>query len=420
MRSPEQLSTLKILCVASPAGTLADGAVGGVALDLYGIAHELIRRGHQLKIVAPSGSAAASLFQQMSLIEIDGDFQPLAHDQSYDSAIIIPANAVLANMWDYAQQHQHQYDLIFNFAYDWLPFYVAPMFDRPVLHRLNLSSWTLAMDRAIARVANLRPGTLGVLSRAQAASFNHAFTDEFANPADASNLSNRDVDVDRSDSSDSDLADFQLSANTNTHAQSSINATIDRFRCLGGAVQISNYDFCATPGDSLAVVARISPEKGIEDAIAAAAKVNLPIKIFGYIQNQAYWQQILTSYPQAQVEYMGFMPTAKLQQELGKCRALLMTHKCIEAWGMVAIEALACGVPVIAYASGGPAEIIEHGKSGWLVKPNHVAGLVEAIAQLDQIDRYYCRLQAETKFSLPALGDRLEAWFADVLDRYGK
>jgi UDP-glucose:tetrahydrobiopterin glucosyltransferase len=411
MRSPEpkKLPALKILCVASPAGTLADGAVGGVALDLYGIANELIRRGHQLEIVAPTGSAAASLFARMPIQEIDGEFQPLAPNQSYADPVMIPANAVLANMWDYAQQHQHRYDLIINFAYDWLPFYVAPLFDRPVLHRLNLSSWTLAMDRAIARVANLRPGTLGVLSRAQAASFNHAFTDEFTDEFTNANSTDHDSEL-------GDPVDLAPNHGKQQHTEQENNENIDRFRCLGGAVQISNYDFCATPGDSLAVVARISPEKGIEDAIAAAAKVNLPIKIFGYIQNQAYWQQILTSYPQAQVEYMGFMPTAKLQQELGKCRALLMTHKCIEAWGMVAIEALACGVPVIAYASGGPAEIIEHGKSGWLVKPNHVAGLVEAIAQLDQIDRYYCRLQAETKFSLPALGDRLETWFADVLD----
>ncbi|AFY70974.1 glycosyl transferase group 1 [Thalassoporum mexicanum PCC 7367] len=403
MRSPEKLPALKILCVASPAGTLADGAVGGVALDLYGIATELQRRGHLLKIVAPKGSATASLFANMAIVEIEGEFQPLAPNQTYDDPVVIPANAVLANMWDYAQQHQYEYDLIINFAYDWLPFYLAPLFDRPVLHRLNLSSWTLAMDRVISRVAKLRPGTIAVLSKAQALSYERAFT----------NLVKLDVNQSNS----------QFNSIDRSHIKTKELEIVDRFRCLGGALQVDNYDFQAQSSKSLAVVARISPEKGIEDAIAAATKANLPIKIFGFIQDQAYWQNILAANPQAsqtQVEYMGFLPAQRLQQELGKCRALLMTHKCIEAWGMAAIEALACGVPVIAYAKGGPAEIIEHGKSGWLVEPDQVAGLVEAIANLDQIDRHYCRLQAETKFSLPALGDRLEAWFKDVLAQPGQ
>ncbi|HCF27503.1 MAG TPA: UDP-glucose--tetrahydrobiopterin glucosyltransferase, partial [Cyanobacteria bacterium UBA11049] len=80
-----------------------------------------------------------------------------------------------------------------------------------------------------------------------------------------------------------------------------------------------------------------------------------------------------------------------------------------------AIEALACGVPVISYRRGGPAEIIQDGKTGFLVEPDSVDGLVEAIARLDQIDRYTCRKKAETEFSLKALGDRFERWFWDIL-----
>jgi UDP-glucose:tetrahydrobiopterin glucosyltransferase len=92
-----------------------------------------------------------------------------------------------------------------------------------------------------------------------------------------------------------------------------------------------------------------------------------------------------------------------------------MTPKWVEAFGNVAIEALACGVPVIAYRRGGPAEIIEHGKSGWLVEPDSIAGLVEAIAHLDQIDRCACRQRAEANYSMTAMGDRIEGWFRDIL-----
>jgi UDP-glucose:tetrahydrobiopterin glucosyltransferase len=97
-----------------------------------------------------------------------------------------------------------------------------------------------------------------------------------------------------------------------------------------------------------------------------------------------------------------------------------MTPKWIEAFGNVAIEALACGVPVVAYRRGGPAEIVEQGQTGWLVEPDSVAGLVEAIGQLDQIDRYTCRQQTEVRFSMQAMGERVEAWFWQILQTQGR
>lgn len=92
-----------------------------------------------------------------------------------------------------------------------------------------------------------------------------------------------------------------------------------------------------------------------------------------------------------------------------------MTHRWMEALGNVAIEALACGVPVISYRRGGPTEIIREGITGWLVEPDNQNELVDAIQKLDQIDRSVCRQQAETEYSLEALGDRIEQWFAQVL-----
>ena len=107
--------------------------------------------------------------------------------------------------------------------------------------------------------------------------------------------------------------------------------------------------------------------------------------------------------------------TQQLQQGLRQAQALLMTPKWIEAFGNVAIEALACGLPVLAYRRGGPAEIVASGQTGWLVKPDSVEDLVAAIAQIEQIDRRICRQQAETRFSMQAMGERVEAWFAEIL-----
>jgi UDP-glucose:tetrahydrobiopterin glucosyltransferase len=99
---------------------------------------------------------------------------------------------------------------------------------------------------------------------------------------------------------------------------------------------------------------------------------------------------------------------------------MLMTPRWVEAFGNVAIEALACGVPVIAYRRGGPAEIITDGKTGFLVEPDSVEGLVAAIGRLDEIDRADCRHAAETVFSQSAWGNVVESWFDRLVGLVGR
>jgi UDP-glucose:tetrahydrobiopterin glucosyltransferase len=347
--------------LSTSVGALGSGLGGGVELTLRNIAVELQQRGHRIQVVAPDGSSLANV----PLVEILGQLQIAAQTQDRTAPIVMPEDAVLANMWQYAYQVQQDYDVLVNFAYDWLPFYLTPWFDRPIAHLVSMGSLTNAMDRVIQQVATQFPGTIGVHSHAQANTFPFA----------------------------------------------------DQCHSLGNGLDLVLYDFCDAPEDRLAWVGRIAPEKGLEDAIAAAYQASLPLQIWGAIQDEAYWQTIRQIYPNAAVQYGGFLPTEQLQRGLGSCKGLLMTPKWVEAFGNVAIEALACGVPVITYRRGGPAEIIEHGKTGWLVEPDSVDGLVEAIARVGEIDRHACRRQAEECYSLAAMGDRVEAWLRDVITR---
>ena len=350
---------LKLLFVSTPVGPLGTGLGGGVELSLYNIAQEMLRRGHTLQILAPQGSK----FESMPIVEIAGEVQIIAQSQERNAPITMPSNSVLANMWEYVRQVQHDYDLIVNFAYDWLPFYLTPFLTRAIAHFVSMGSIYEAMDRMVAQVAKQFPGTIGFYTESQAATF----------------------------------------------------ALNQQCPCLSSGIDLSLYEFCPQPQPQLAWLGRIAPEKGLEDAVAAAQITKIPLKIMGKMQDQSYWEQICQDYPDAPVEYLGFLSTAKMQQELRQCRAMLMTPRWVEAFGNVAIEALACGVPVISYRRGGPAEIIQDGRTGFLVEPDSVNGLVEAIARLDEIDRYTCRQQAEAEFSLEALGDRFETWFRDIL-----
>ncbi|PSR12826.1 UDP-glucose--tetrahydrobiopterin glucosyltransferase [filamentous cyanobacterium CCP3] len=349
----------RLLFISTPVGPLGSGLGGGVELTLLNVYQGLRARGHQVGVAAPEGSNLVG----GSVVEVSGQLQPTAHTQGRKTPVILPGDSVLGNLWRYAHKHQGQFDLIVNLAYDWLPFYLTEFFDTPVAHFVTMGSLSEAMDEAIRQVAQQFPGRLGAYTRTQAETFGLG----------------------------------------------------DAFEVLGSAIALEQYEFCATPGDALAWLGRISPEKGLEDALEATAIAQVPLKILGKLEDASYWQRLCDRFPHAADNYLGFLPTHELQQVLRQCRALLMTPRWVEAFGNVAIEALACGVPVIAYARGGPAEIVRPGVTGWLVKPDSVPGLVEAIGRIDQCDRHACRRQAETDYSLEALAIRFEQWFEAVI-----
>lgn len=349
---------LKLLFLSTPVGPLGSGLGGGVELTIHNLAQEMQRRGHQIVIVAPEKSQLGGV----EVKEIPGNWQIHAQTQSRDVPICLPGNPVLGNMWDYAYTVQKDYDLLVNFAFDWLPFYLTKFFPTPIAHFISMGSVSEALDDIMGQVAKDQPQNLGMYTRAQADTFSFG----------------------------------------------------QQCTILGSAIDLSLYQYCAHPDNCLAWVGRIAPEKGLEDAVAAAVATQIPLKIWGKIQDKSYWQKILQDYPGAPVTYCGFLPTSELQKQLAKCRALLMTPRWVEAFGNVAIEALACGVPVISYARGGPTEIIQEGLTGYIVKPDAVTALVEAIESLNKIDRHQCRLQAEAEYSLTAWGDRFETWFKEI------
>ncbi|MEM6251707.1 MAG: glycosyltransferase family 4 protein [Cyanobacteria bacterium P01_D01_bin.156] len=350
---------LNILFVSTPVGPLGSGLGGGVELTIVNLVTALQQRGHQIAIAAPENSH----LNDVQLIQIPGLLQPRAHTQGRDTPATMIENAVLANQWHYARSVQSDYDLIVNFAYDWLPLYLTSFFQTPIAHFISMGSLSRVMDHAINRIHDKYPGTLGAYTQSQ-------------------------------------IETFPLEIH---------------WELLSSAIDLQQYNYCATPSTELVWLGRISPEKGLEDAVAAVQQTGHTLKILGKLENQEYWNSIQQTYPNAPIDYLGFVNTQQLQTVVRSCRGLLMTPRWVEAFGNVAIEALACGVPVIAYRRGGPAEIIDQGITGWLVEPDSVDGLVDSIQKLDQIDRQQCRQQAETLYSLAALGERFEHWFEKIL-----
>lgn len=351
---------LRLLIASTPVGPLGSGLGGGVELTLANLARGLRELGHCIEVVAPQGSVLPGF----ALHEVPGALQAPMQMSDRAAPIASPRGSVLEAMWDFAAAQQGRFDAVINMAYDALPFERAPSLRIPVAHWVSMGSLSDAMDRLIAGAARARTGAVAVHSRAQADTFG---------PLGA------------------------------------------QLRVLGNGIDLSQYDFCPHHDGVLGFAGRIAPEKGLEDALFIAARAGKPLKVWGLMQDEPYWRRACALHPEAQVSYEGFLPTGAFQRGLGRCQALLMTPRWVEAFGNVAAEALACGVPVVAYARGGPAEITVDGLTGFVVAPDDVEAAAAAVGRLGAIDRAACRRRAEAEYSTTALARRAQAWLRAVV-----
>lgn len=154
-------------------------------------------------------------------------------------------------------------------------------------------------------------------------------------------------------------------------------------------------------GGYLAFLGRISPEKGIDRAIEIARRAGLPLKVAAKIDkaDQEYFKtQIGPILDSPTVDYIGEIGEADKAEFLGKAKALLFPIDWPEPFGLVMIEALACGTPVVAFRDGSVEEIIDDGASGLVV--SDIDSAVGAVDRIGNISREECRRIFESRFSV--------------------
>jgi glycosyltransferase involved in cell wall biosynthesis len=151
----------------------------------------------------------------------------------------------------------------------------------------------------------------------------------------------------------------------------------------------------------VAFLGRMSPEKGVVRAIEIARRCGVPLKIAAkiYPEEQLYFDRIIaplldTSRPL--VDYLGEVGDREKEQLLAGARALLFPIDWPEPFGLVMIEAMACGTPVIGWRRGSVPEVLEEGVTGFIV--DTVDEAVRAVGRIDEIDRGRCRRVFEERF----------------------
>ena len=160
------------------------------------------------------------------------------------------------------------------------------------------------------------------------------------------------------------------------------------------------YRFRPEPGSYLACLGRISPEKGIDRAIAIARQVGIPLRIAAKVDrvDQDYFDTVIAPLLRGPlVEYIGEIGDDRKEEFLGNAQALLFPIDWPEPFGIVMIEAMACGTPVIAYSSGSVPEVMEEGRTGFIV--SELDDAVDAVLRLPALSRARCRAVFEERFT---------------------
>ncbi|HEX7779586.1 MAG TPA: glycosyltransferase family 4 protein [Vicinamibacterales bacterium] len=155
-----------------------------------------------------------------------------------------------------------------------------------------------------------------------------------------------------------------------------------------------------TPGRYLAFLGRISPEKRVDRAIEIARRAGLPLRVAAKIDesDRAYFEgEIAPLFELPFVEYIGEIGESEKQAFLGGARALLFPIDWNEPFGLVMIEAMACGTPVIAWPGGSVAEVMDHGVTGFIVE--EIDDAVEATRAVGTLDRRACREVFDQRFT---------------------
>jgi glycosyltransferase involved in cell wall biosynthesis len=180
---------------------------------------------------------------------------------------------------------------------------------------------------------------------------------------------------------------------------------------------LDQMPFSRTPGEYLAFVGRVTPEKGVADCIEVARRVGMPLrmaaKVYDDHEKLHFAEVVEPAIREGIVEFLGELGQPERDALYAGAAATLMLGAWPEPFGLVAIESMATGTPVVARRAGALTETIEHGRTGYLVDDEIEAEL--AIRFAKELDRRVVRKRVIDRFSPRRMADEYEAVYAGLL-----
>ncbi|UCG47958.1 MAG: glycosyltransferase family 4 protein [Phycisphaerales bacterium] len=181
-------------------------------------------------------------------------------------------------------------------------------------------------------------------------------------------------------------------------------------------IDLSNITYRQRAGEKLVFLGRIHPDKGAHLAIEVAKRCGRDLLIAGIIQDQEYFDELIRPHLNyCSIQYIGPVDPTARDALFEQAYAVLHLNTIPERFGLVLVESMAAGVPVVAMDLGSCREVIADGETGYLVKS--VAQAVEAAGRIESIDRRECRRRVEEKFTIDSMVAGYEKVYAEIFRR---
>jgi glycosyltransferase involved in cell wall biosynthesis len=205
-------------------------------------------------------------------------------------------------------------------------------------------------------------------------------------------------------------------------SQASTHPSVPWAGIVYNGLRLYDAPFGRRRSDALCFVGRVAPEKGIIDAIEIAKAAGRPLRVAakvapGGVERAYYDAEFLPALKEAgsAVEYVGEISQAERDQLFAECHATLMPGSWPEPFGLVAIESLACGTPIVARRSGALPEIIRDGVDGFF--GDDVTAMAFKVERVGDLDRGAIRESVIERFSVERMTDGYEAIYRTMLER---
>ena len=183
-------------------------------------------------------------------------------------------------------------------------------------------------------------------------------------------------------------------------------------------IEVEKFPFSGKPGNYLAFLGRMSPEKGPVQAIEVAKKTGIKLKMAAKVDavdTEFFETKVKPLIDNNQIEFLGEVGHKAKTELLKNALALLTPIQWQEPFGLYFIEAMACGTPVIALNKGSVPEIVEDGKTGFIA--NNTKEMARAVKNINKINRQDCRKRVEKYFSSEKMADGYEKVYYKILKR---
>jgi glycosyltransferase involved in cell wall biosynthesis len=190
---------------------------------------------------------------------------------------------------------------------------------------------------------------------------------------------------------------------------------LDYLATIHHGIDTGAFHLHPAPGGYLLFFGRIHPDKGAAEAIEVAAEVGMPLVFAGIVQDQAYFDARVAPHIDGErVRFLGAVGPVDRAELLGGAAALLHLIGFDEPFGLSVVEAMACGTPVIAFRRGSMPELIDEGRTGFLVDTSEQA--VAAVGLARHVDRQAIREVAVARFGVDRMVDEYLAAYRKLLD----